>query len=133
MFRLRFDFPQMDWAAKIRESWDFSEEGARLEAFLGDAEPLMSTAVSPPVEETFEGGAGGSAVSRVSIPSLWSAQPTLVLVGCQRGPRCRPSTFQRKLAWRDLAYWKLTLFPHLPWESLRPPDKVEIDGRLFSG
>lgn len=42
-----------------------------------------------------------------------------------KGARCRPLKFQRKLAWRDLAYWQLTLFPDLPWESLRPPYKVE--------
>lgn len=31
---------QIDWAANIRSSWDFSEEGAqsRLEAFLNDGE-----------------------------------------------------------------------------------------------
>lgn len=31
---------QIDWAANIRKSWDFSEEGAhaRLEAFLHDGE-----------------------------------------------------------------------------------------------
>lgn len=43
-----------------------------------------------------------------------------------KGARCRPPKFQRKLAWRDLAYWQLTLFPDLPWESLRPPYKVEM-------
>lgn len=42
-----------------------------------------------------------------------------------KGARCRPPKFQRKLAWRDLAYWQLTLFPDLPWESLRPPYKVK--------
>lgn len=41
-----------------------------------------------------------------------------------KGARCRPPKFQRKLAWRDLAYWQLTLFPALPWEPLRPPYKV---------
>lgn len=46
-----------------------------------------------------------------------------------KGARCRPPKFQRKLAWRDLAYWQLTLFPDLPWESLRPPYKVETAGQ----
>ena len=33
---------QIDWAANIRKSWDFTEEGAhaRLEAFLHDGETL---------------------------------------------------------------------------------------------
>lgn len=48
-----------------------------------------------------------------------------------KGARCRPPKFQRKLAWRDLAYWQLTLFPDLPWESLRPPYKVEITYRYL--
>lgn len=36
---VRYDV-QIDWAATIRKSWDFSEEGAhaRLEAFLHDGE-----------------------------------------------------------------------------------------------
>ena len=41
-----------------------------------------------------------------------------------KSARCRPQKFQRKLAWRDLAYWQLSLFPALPWESLRPAYKV---------
>lgn len=45
-----------------------------------------------------------------------------------RGARCRPPKFQRKLAWRDLASWQLTLFPELPWEPLRPPYKVNMAG-----
>lgn len=44
-----------------------------------------------------------------------------------KGARCRSPKFQRKLAWRDLAYWQLTLFPDLPWESLRPPYKVKTN------
>lgn len=48
-----------------------------------------------------------------------------------KGARCRPPKFQRKLAWRDLAYWQLTLFPDLPWESLRPPYKVELGFGYF--
>lgn len=43
-----------------------------------------------------------------------------------KGACYRPPKFQRKLAWRDLAYWQLTLFPSLPWESLRPPYKVKL-------
>lgn len=52
----------------------------------------------------------------------------LVIVGCQR-PTVTPPKFQRKLAWRDLAYWQLALFSDLPWESLRPPYKAETAGQ----
>uniref|UniRef100_A0A3B3ZQ60 Photolyase/cryptochrome alpha/beta domain-containing protein n=1 Tax=Periophthalmus magnuspinnatus TaxID=409849 RepID=A0A3B3ZQ60_9GOBI len=41
-----------------------------------------------------------------------------------KGAKCRPPKFQRKLSWRDLAYWQLSLFPDLPWESVRPPYKA---------
>lgn len=60
MFRLCFDFPQIDWAANIRKAWDFSEEGAhaRLEAFLGDGEPFLTAPFSLPAEERLDCGAG---------------------------------------------------------------------------
>ncbi|CAB1323138.1 unnamed protein product [Coregonus sp. 'balchen'] len=50
-----------------------------------------------------------------------------------KGACCQPPKFIQKLAWRDLAYWQLTLFPDLPWEPLRPPYKdtlVDADGAI---
>nr|XP_061826430.1 deoxyribodipyrimidine photo-lyase-like [Nerophis lumbriciformis] len=113
----RKDGTTIDWAANIRKSWDFSEEGAhaRLEAFLHDG------------VYRYEKESG-----RADAPNTSSLSPYLHfgqlsprwLLWDAKGARCRPPKFQRKLAWRDLAYWQLTLFPDLPWESLRPPYKA---------
>ncbi|XP_075998706.1 deoxyribodipyrimidine photo-lyase [Genypterus blacodes] len=113
----RKDGTTIDWAAHIRKSWDFSEEGAhaRLEAFLNDG------------VYRYEKESG-----RADAPNTSSLSPYLHfgqlsprwLLWDAKGARCRPPKFQRKLAWRDLAYWQLTLFPDLPWESIRPPYKA---------
>ncbi|XP_015239459.1 PREDICTED: deoxyribodipyrimidine photo-lyase-like isoform X2 [Cyprinodon variegatus] len=113
----RKDGTIVDWAANIRKSWDFSEDGAhaRLEAFLHDG------------VYRYEKESG-----RADAPNTSSLSPYLHfgqlsprwLLWDAKGARCRPPKFQRKLAWRDLAYWQLTLFPDLPWESLRPPYKA---------
>nr|XP_057931297.1 deoxyribodipyrimidine photo-lyase [Doryrhamphus excisus] len=113
----RKDGTTIDWAANIRKAWDFSEEGAhaRLEAFLHDG------------VYRYEKESG-----RADAPNTSSLSPYLHfgqlsprwLLWDAKGARCRPPKFQRKLAWRDLAYWQLTLFPDLPWESLRPPYKA---------
>uniref|UniRef100_A0A673G4P3 Deoxyribodipyrimidine photo-lyase-like n=1 Tax=Sinocyclocheilus rhinocerous TaxID=307959 RepID=A0A673G4P3_9TELE len=113
----RKDGTEIDWAVNIRKSWDFSEEGAQahLEAFLRDGvyryEKESSRAVEP----------NTSSLS----PYLHFGQLSACsLLRDARGARCRSPKFQRKLAWRDLAYWQLCLFPDLPWESLRPPYKA---------
>uniref|UniRef100_H3CFA9 Si:ch1073-390k14.1 n=1 Tax=Tetraodon nigroviridis TaxID=99883 RepID=H3CFA9_TETNG len=110
-------FPQVDWAASIRKSWDFSEEGAhaRLEAFLGDGVYRYDK----------ESGRADAPNTSCVSPYLHFGQlsPRWVLWDA-KAARCRPPKFQRKLAWRDLAYWQLSLFPELPWESLRPPYKA---------
>ncbi|XP_027128392.1 uncharacterized protein si:ch1073-390k14.1 [Larimichthys crocea] len=113
----RKDGTTIDWAANIRESWDFSEEGAhaRLEAFLHDG------------VHRYDKESG-----RADAPNTSSLSPYLHfgqlsprwLLWDSKGARCRCPKFQRKLAWRDLAYWQLTLFPGLPWDSIRPPYKA---------
>ncbi|KAG7473567.1 hypothetical protein MATL_G00097210 [Megalops atlanticus] len=113
----RKDGTVVDWATNIRSSWDFSEEGAqaRLQAFLRDG-------IYRYEKES----------CRADAPNTSSLSPYLhygqisprSLLSESRSARCRPPKFQRKLAWRDLAYWQLTLFPDLPWESLRPPYKA---------
>ncbi|XP_065139852.2 deoxyribodipyrimidine photo-lyase [Paramisgurnus dabryanus] len=110
----RKDGTEIDWAVNIRSSWDFSEEGAHacLEAFLRDGvyryEKESSRADAPNTSSLSPYLHFGQLSARWV---LWDA----------RGARCRPPKFQRKLAWRDLAYWQLCLFPDLPWESVRPP------------
>ncbi|KAK7151774.1 hypothetical protein R3I94_008200 [Phoxinus phoxinus] len=113
----RKDGTEIDWAVNIRKSWDFSEKGAQahLEAFLRDGvyryEKESSRADAPNTSSLSPYLHFGQLSAR---HLLWDA----------RGARCRSPKFQRKLAWRDLAYWQLCLFPDLPWESIRPPYKV---------
>ncbi|KAG9336928.1 hypothetical protein JZ751_030041 [Albula glossodonta] len=105
----RKDGTVVDWAANIRSSWDFSEDGAqaRLDAFFQDG-------IYRYEKES----------CRADAPNTSSLSPYLHYG--QISPRWllwQPPKFQRKLAWRDLAYWQLSLFPDLPWESLRPPSE----------
>lgn len=113
----RKDGTTIDWAANIRKSWDFSEEGAhaRLEAFLQDGVYRYEK----------ESGRADSPNTSCLSPYLHFGQlsPRWLLWDA-KGAKYRPPKFQRKLAWRDLAYWQLSLFPDLPWESLRPPYKA---------
>ncbi|KAL6106840.1 uncharacterized protein ACO6RY_10610 [Pungitius sinensis] len=113
----RKDGTTIDWAANIRKSWDFSEEGAsaRLEAFLNDGVYRY---------EKESGRADAPNTSCLSPYLHFGQLSPRWLLWDAKGARCRPPKFQRKLAWRDLAYWQLTLFPDLPWESLRPPYKA---------
>ncbi|CAN9499246.1 unnamed protein product [Ophioblennius macclurei] len=113
----RKDGTTIDWAANIRKSWDFSEEGAhaRLEAFLHDGVYRY---------EKESGRADAPNTSCLSPYLHFGQLSPRWLLWDVKGARCRPPKFQRKLAWRDLAYWQLTLFPDLPWESLRPPYKA---------
>ncbi|XP_044211749.1 deoxyribodipyrimidine photo-lyase [Thunnus albacares] len=113
----RKDGTMIDWAANIRKSWDFSEEGAhaRLEAFLHDGVYRY---------EKESGRADAPNTSCLSPYLHFGQLSPRWLLWDAKGARCRPPKFQRKLAWRDLAYWQLTLFPDLPWESLRPPYKA---------
>ena len=39
---------------------------------------------------------------------------------------CKSPKFIRKLAWRDLSYWLLTLFPQMPTLPMRPHYRVSI-------
>lgn len=93
---------QIDWAAKIRESWDFTEEGAhvRLEAFLQDGEAACKrfewvkkfSLKSCPlchrcVQIRQRVGQSGRTKHQllVPLPSFRTAQPTLAFVGCKGG------------------------------------------------
>ncbi|XP_040894004.1 deoxyribodipyrimidine photo-lyase [Toxotes jaculatrix] len=113
----RKDGTTIDWAVNIRKSWDFSEKGAhaKLEAFLHDGVYRY---------EKESGRADAPNTSCLSPYLHFGQLSPRWLLWDAKGARCRPPKFQRKLAWRDLAYWQLTLFPDLPWESLRPPYKA---------
>ncbi|XP_055011518.1 deoxyribodipyrimidine photo-lyase [Boleophthalmus pectinirostris] len=113
----RKDGTIIDWAANIRKSWDFSEEGAHAQLFT-----FLQDGVYRYEKES----------GRADYPNTSGLSPYLHfgqlsprwLLWDAKEAKCRPPKFQRKLAWRDLAYWQLSLFPDLPWESLRPPYKA---------
>ena len=46
---------------------------------------------------------------------------------------CKSQKFIRKLAWRDLAYWLLVLFPQMPTLPMRPAYRVNYFFYLAHG
>nr|KAG5707978.1 hypothetical protein BaRGS_025116 [Batillaria attramentaria] len=107
----RRDGTVIDWAKGIRESWDFSEDGAwnALELFVDEGIRHYEK----------ESGRADMLNTSRSSPYLHFGQvsPRAVLRHAQgmRSPK-----FLRKLAWRDLSYWLLTLFPEMPSKPMRP-------------
>ncbi|KAM4722073.1 deoxyribodipyrimidine photo-lyase-like [Rhinophrynus dorsalis] len=114
----RKDGTVIDWAATIREFWDFSEDGAYkcLGNFLEDGIKHY---------EAESGRADKPYTSHIS-PYLHFGQisPRTVLHEAYFTKKKVPK-FLRKLAWRDLAYWLLVLFPDMPMEPVRPAYKSQ--------
>nr|BDH80343.1 cryptochrome-6 [Xenopus tropicalis] len=114
----RKDGTLIDWAVTIRESWDFSEDGAYtcLANFLQDGVKHY---------EKESGRADKPYTSHIS-PYLHFGQisPRTVLHEAYFTKKNVPK-FLRKLAWRDLAYWLLILFPDMPSEPVRPAYKSQ--------
>ncbi|XP_063801842.1 deoxyribodipyrimidine photo-lyase-like [Pseudophryne corroboree] len=114
----RKDGSVIDWAATIRKSWDFSEDGAY--TCLGN---FLEDGIKHYDKES--GRADKPYTSHIS-PYLHFGQisPRTVLHEAYFTRRNVPK-FLRKLAWRDLAYWLLVLFPDLPVEPVRPAYKSQ--------
>ncbi|XP_063294363.1 deoxyribodipyrimidine photo-lyase-like [Pelobates fuscus] len=114
----RKDGTVIDWAATIRTTWDFSEDGAFrcLGNFLEDGVKHY---------EKESGRADKPYTSHIS-PYLHFGQisPRTVLHEAHFTKKNVPK-FLRKLAWRDLAYWLLVLFPEIPTEPVRPAYKSQ--------
>ncbi|MEE6499906.1 hypothetical protein FKM82_003632 [Ascaphus truei] len=114
----RKDGTVIDWAATIRQSWDFREDGAYkcLENFLEDGIKYY---------KKDSGRADKPHTSHLS-PYLHFGQisPRTVLHEAYFTKKNVPK-FLRKLAWRDLAYWLLVLFPDMPVEPIRPAYKSQ--------
>ncbi|KAL4235719.1 hypothetical protein ACF0H5_004111 [Mactra antiquata] len=110
----RKDGTVIDWAKVIRESWDFSENGAweALQLFF-------SSGVRKYEKESSRGDELNTC--RIS-PYLHFGQmsPRTVL---NEGRHMKSPKFLRKLAWRDLSYWLLHVFPDLPYSPTRPQYK----------
>ncbi|KAM5138545.1 deoxyribodipyrimidine photo-lyase-like [Mantella aurantiaca] len=112
----RKDGTVVDWAATIRKSWDFSEDGAYI--CLGN---FLEDGIKHYDKES--GRADKPYTSHLS-PYLHFGQisPRTVLHEAYFTKKSVPK-FLRKLAWRDLAYWLLVLFPDMHVEPVRPAYK----------
>ncbi|KAH3779326.1 deoxyribodipyrimidine photo-lyase-like [Dreissena polymorpha] len=107
----RKDGTVIDWAKIIRESWDFSETGAweALQLFLNDG-----------VRRYEKESSRGDQLNTCRIsPYLHFGQISPRTVLCE-GRHMKSPKFLRKLAWRDLSYWMLSVLPDLPSEPSRP-------------
>jgi len=108
----RRDGSYVDWAAGIRRSWTFGEEGGyeNLQRFLLENVDKYEK----------ESGRADQRWTSVISPYLhWGElSPRLVLHEAFVGKIA--AKFRRKLAWRDLSYWLLRLFPRMDEEPVRP-------------
>ena len=108
----RRDGTRVDWAAGIRRSWTFGEEGGyeNLRRFLAENVEKYES----------ESGRADQRWTSVISPYLhWGElSPRLVLHEAFVGKIA--AKFRRKLAWRDLSYWLLSMFPSMDCEPVRP-------------
>jgi len=114
---VRRDGSTVDWAKEIRESWTFGEDGGyqNLREFLD---------VNVGNYENESSRADMKWTSVISPYLHWGElSPRTVL---HEGFVGKIATkFRRKLAWRDLSYWLLSLFPDMDREPIRPPYKKQ--------
>jgi len=105
----------VDWAKGIRENWVYGEDGgyANLRRFLDENVDKYES----------ESGRADQPWTAVISPYLhWGElSPRLVLHEAFVGKIA--AKFRRKLAWRDLSYWLLSIFPNMDREPIRPPFK----------
>ncbi|EOD31738.1 Deoxyribodipyrimidine photolyase/cryptochrome, partial [Emiliania huxleyi CCMP1516] len=102
-----------DWAAGIRRSWAVGEIGAQraLEAFVSGGIQRFEG------RERFRADQANTAAIS---PHLRFGELSARAVLHSVRERASAPTFLRRLAWRDLAYWALWRFPHLPSRPFRP-------------
>jgi len=109
----RKDGTFVDWAEGIRKFWKFGEEAGyeNLRRFLDQNVDKYES----------ESGRADQDWTAVISPYLhWGElSPRLVLHEAFVGKIA--AKFRRKLAWRDLSYWLLKLYPDMDTEPIRPP------------
>lgn len=109
----RRDGTLVDWAAGIQKHWRFGEEGGyeNLRRFLDENVDKYES----------ESARADQAWTAVISPYLhWGElSPRLVLHEAFVGKIA--AKFRRKLAWRDLSYWLLSMFPDMDSQPIRPP------------
>ena len=112
------DGSYVDWAKGIKGNWVFGEDGgyANLRIFLDQNVDKYEN----------ESGRADHAWTAVISPYLHWGQlsPRLVLHEAFVGKIA--AKFRRKLAWRDLSYWLLSIFPDMDKEPIRPPFKNQM-------
>ncbi|XP_052063580.1 deoxyribodipyrimidine photo-lyase-like [Mytilus californianus] len=101
----------IDWAAPIVKSWNFSEDGGwdALGSFLTEG-----------IKKYEKESCRADHVNTCRIsPYLHFGQisPRAILTEAKH---MKSPKFLRKLAWRDLSYWLLSLWPDLPSQPTRP-------------
>jgi len=103
----------VDWAKSIRENWVFGEDGgySNLRKFLDESVDKYEN----------ESSRADQPWTAVISPYLhWGElSPRLVLHEAFIGKIA--TKFRRKLAWRDLSYWLLSIFPDMDKKPIRPP------------
>jgi len=108
----------VDWARGIRENWTFGEDGgyANLRSFLDEN------------VDKYEGESSRADQPWTSVISPYlhwgELSPRLVLHEAFVGKIA--AKFRRKLAWRDLSYWLLSIFPQMDQEPIRPPFRQQV-------
>ena len=139
-----------DWTAEIRAAWSIGEAGA-LAALTRFAEGEARSAFEDS-EQRFRADREFTACisphmrfGELSPRRVWHAVRAAVEAEehraredakaynqrARKGKKARParvsgaSTFLRRLLWRDLAYWALWFFPHMPSAPLRPQFRLQ--------
>eukprot|EP00930_Biecheleria_cincta_P069625 TRINITY_DN57346_c0_g1_i1.p1 TRINITY_DN57346_c0_g1~~TRINITY_DN57346_c0_g1_i1.p1 ORF type:complete len:746 (+),score=117.11 TRINITY_DN57346_c0_g1_i1:74-2311(+) len=113
---VRRDGSVLDWGAPIQAAWDISEAAglATLRQFLERGGGL----------DRYEKGrqlADASAVTRIS-PYLRFGMLSCRLMFYEMkaaGAKEKSIVYWRRLVWRDLAYWQLSLFPRMQHDPIR--------------
>ncbi|XP_076449244.1 deoxyribodipyrimidine photo-lyase-like [Babylonia areolata] len=106
----RQDGTIIDWARVIRESWDFSEDGAWNAMDLFVDEGIRNY-------EKESGRADMPNTSRLSPYLHFGQVSPRAILRCAQG--LKSPKFLRKFAWRDLSYWLLSKFPDMPSKPIR--------------
>ena len=108
-----------DWRAGLLAAWGGAEEVSEAAA-LRRCDAFCVTQMRD--YEAAKARADGSGVSRLSYflrAGLLSPR-RLAVAAAAAGGAAASRTFAHRLHWRDLAYWQLHLYPHLPRTALRP-------------
>jgi len=110
---VRKDGTKVDWAKQINASWQFGEDGAY--------DQLCRFLEEDVIHYEKESSRADMPWTSVTSPYIHWGQLSPRTVLHEALSRGRDATkFRRKLAWRDMSYWILCLFPNMDTTSIRP-------------